>query len=108
MKVNQYVATQIILDGLLHTSLFDKRDAFNFHITDFLFLSSYIQSLSACGVFISQPTRYVGACSSYECFVLNATRNSNKLFMQGYVMVYEIFICNFYVQYEKYILLRLL
>ena len=29
-------------DGLLHTSIYDKRDDFNFHITNFPFLSSNI------------------------------------------------------------------
>ena len=31
-------------DGQLHTSLYDKRDDFNFHITNFPFLSSNIPS----------------------------------------------------------------
>ena len=55
-------------DGQLHTSIYDKRDDFNFHITNFLFLSSNIPSSPAYGVFISQLIRYDLACSSYECF----------------------------------------
>ena len=39
-------------DGQLHTSLYDKRDDFNFHITNFPFLSSNIPSSPAYGVFI--------------------------------------------------------
>ena len=69
----------------LHTSLYDRRDDFNFHITNFPFLSSNIQSSPANGVFISQLIRYARACSSYECFVLRAKRLSNKLLGQGYV-----------------------
>ena len=57
-------------DGQLRTSLYDKRDDFNFHITNFLFLSSNISSSPAYGVFISQLNRYSRACSSYECFIL--------------------------------------
>ena len=38
-------------DGQLHTSLYDKRDDFNFHITNFPFLSSNIPSSPAYGVF---------------------------------------------------------
>ena len=34
-------------DGQLHTSIYDKRDYFNFHITDFPFLSSNIPSSQA-------------------------------------------------------------
>ena len=36
-------------DGQLHTSIYDKRDDFNFHITNFPFLSSNIPSSPACG-----------------------------------------------------------
>ena len=56
-----------------------KRDDFNFHITNFLFLSGNIPSSPAFGVFISQIIRYARACSSYECFILRAMRLSNKL-----------------------------
>ena len=73
-------------DGQLRTSLYDKRDDFNFHITNFPFLSSNIPSSPAYGVFISQLIRYARACSSYECFILRAARLSSKLLRQGYVM----------------------
>ena len=72
-------------DGQLRTSLYDKRDDFNFHITNFPFLSSNIPSLLDYGVFISQLKRYSRACSSYECFILRAARLSSKLLGQGYV-----------------------
>ena len=72
-------------DGQLHTSIYDKRDDFNFHITHFPFLSSNIPTSPAYGVFISQLIRYARACSSYGCFILRATRLSNKLLEQGYV-----------------------
>ena len=73
-------------DGQLRTSLYDKRDDFNFHITNFPFLSSNIPSLPAYGVFIPQLIRYARAYSSYECFILRAVRLSSKLLRQGYVM----------------------
>ena len=57
-------------DGQLRTSLYDKCDDFNFHITNFPFLSSNIPSSPAYGVFISQLIRYARACSSYGCFIL--------------------------------------
>ena len=72
-------------DGQLHTSLYDKRDYFNFHITNFPFLSSNIPSSPACGVFISQLIRYARASSSNECFILRTVRLSNKLLGQRYV-----------------------
>ena len=73
-------------DGQLHTSLYDKRDDFNFHITNFPFLSSNIPSSPAYGVLISQLIRYARACSSYECFIRRARRLSDKLLTQGYIV----------------------
>ena len=60
-------------------------DDFNFHITNFPFLSSSTPSSPAYGVFISQLIRHARACSSYECFILRAVRLCNKLLGQGYV-----------------------
>ena len=76
----------IMRDGQLHTSIYDKRDDFNFHITTYSFLSSNIPSSPAYGVFISQIIRYALACSSYECFILRARRLSSKLLKQGYLV----------------------
>ena len=73
-------------DGKLHTSIYDKRDDFNSHITNFPFLSSNIPSSPAYGVFISQLIRYARVCSSYECFILRARRLSSKLLKQGYLV----------------------
>ena len=72
-------------DGQLPTFIYDKRDDFNFHITNFPFLSSNIPTSPAYDVFISQLIWYARACSSYGCFILRATRLSNKLLEQGYV-----------------------
>ena len=72
-------------DGQLHTSLYNKRDDFNFHITNFPFISSSIPSSPAYDVFISHFIRYARTCSSYECFILRAARLSSKLLWQGYV-----------------------
>ena len=73
-------------DGQLHTSLYDKLDNFNFHITNFPFLSSNIPSSPAYGVFISQLIRYARDCSSYECFILRAARLSSKPIGQGQML----------------------
>ena len=72
-------------DSQFHTSLYEKRGDFNFHITNFPFPSSNIPSSPAYGVYISQLIRYAMACSSYECFILRLVRLSNKLLGQGYV-----------------------
>ena len=69
-------------DSQLRASLYDKRDDFNFHITNFPFLGSNIPSSPAYGVFISQLIRYARACSSYECFILWTAWLSSKLLRQ--------------------------
>ena len=69
-------------DGQLHTSIYDRRDEFDFHITNFPFLSSNISSSPTYGVFICQFIRY----ASYECFILRARRLSSKLLKQGYLV----------------------
>ena len=79
-----YLLLSIEIDGQLLTFLYDKSDDFNFHITNFPFLSSNIPSSPAYGVFISQLIRYARACSSYKCFILRAARLSSKLLGQGY------------------------
>ena len=71
-------------DGQLRTPLYDKRDDFNFHITNFPFLSSNIPSSPTYGDFISQLIRYTRACSFYVCFILRAVRVSSKFLRQGY------------------------
>ena len=72
--------------GIWFASIYNKRDDFHFHITNFPFLSSNIPSSPAYGVFISQLIRYARACSSYECFILRARRLSSKLLKQGYLV----------------------
>ena len=72
-------------DGRLHTSIYDKRDDFKIHITNFPFISSNIPASLDYGVFISQFIRYARIFSSYECFILRATQLSNKPLENGYV-----------------------
>ena len=57
-----------------HSSIYGKRDYFNFHITNFLFVSINIPASLAYGVFISQCKRYDRACPPYKCLILRATR----------------------------------
>ena len=51
------------------TKLYDKRDAFGFHIVDFPFMSSNIPSAPAYGVYASQLIRYACCCSNYSDFL---------------------------------------
>ena len=53
------------------TKLYDKRDAFGFHIVNFPFMSSNIPSAPAYGVYASQLIRYARCCSNYSDFLLH-------------------------------------
>ena len=57
-------------DGQHHTSIYEKRDDFNFHITNFPFPSSNIPTPPAYGVFISQLIRYVELDLNSYCTLL--------------------------------------
>ena len=71
-------------DGRLNTKIYDKRDDFNFHIVNFLFLCSNIPATPAYGVYVSQLIRYSRASSKYVDFVERGMLLSRKLLRQGY------------------------
>ena len=84
------------------TKLYDKRDAFGFHIVNFSFMSSNIPSAPAYGVYASQlmssniPSapaygvyasqliRYAHCCSNYRDFLLSHMALVTRLLSQGY------------------------
>ena len=57
-----------IKDSKIHTSLFDKRDAFGFEIVNFPFLTGNIPNKQSYGVFVSQLVRYARCCQDFEDF----------------------------------------
>ena len=58
-----------IKEGVISTSIFDKRDAFNFPIVNFPILSGNIPNRSSYGVFIGEAVRYARACTHYDDFL---------------------------------------
>ena len=66
------------------TKLYDKRDAFGFHIVNFPFMSSNIPSASAYGVYASQLVRYARCCSNYSDFLIRHRALVKRLLSQGY------------------------
>ena len=66
------------------TKLYDKRDAFGFHIVNFPFMSSNIPSAPAYGVCASQFIRYAHCCSNYSDFLLCHKGLVTRLLSQGY------------------------
>ena len=63
------------------TKLYDKRDAFGFHIVNFPFLSNNIPSAP---VYASQFIHYTCCCSSYSDFLLRHRALVTRLLSQGY------------------------
>ena len=68
----------------IRTKLYDKRDAFRFHIVNFPFMSSNIPSAPAYGVYASQLIRYARCCSNYSDFLLRHRPLVTRLLSQGY------------------------
>ena len=66
------------------TKLYDKCDAFGFHIVNFPFMSSNIPSAPAYGVYASQLIRYALCCSNYSDFLLCHRALVTRMISQGY------------------------
>ena len=68
----------------LTTTLYDKRDDFDFAIVNFRLLCSNVPLSPAYGVYVSQLIRYARACHAYEDFLKRGQLLTKKLMMQGY------------------------
>ena len=66
------------------TSIYDKREDFNFKIVNFPYLDSNIPKNPAYGVYISQLVRYTRVCSDKSEFKARNRRLSTKLEKQGF------------------------
>ncbi|KAJ8320279.1 hypothetical protein KUTeg_001866 [Tegillarca granosa] len=69
---------------MLHLTLHDKCDNFNFSIVNFPFLCSNIPASPAYGIYVSQLVRYGRACSHYGDFLQRSKLLTIKLLTQGY------------------------
>ena len=66
------------------TKLYDKGDAFGFHIVNFPFMSSNIPSAPTYGVYASQLICYAHCCSNYSDFLSRHRTLVTRLLSQGY------------------------
>ena len=66
------------------SKLYDKCDAFGFHIVNFPFMPSNIPSAPAYGVYASQLIHYAHCCSNYSDFLLCHRALVTRLLSQGY------------------------
>ena len=80
-----YLDILITIDnGKYTTTLYDKRDSFQFDIVNFPDMSSNIPSKPAYGVYISQLVRIGRICSSYKTFCERHHKLTKKLMKQGF------------------------
>ena len=68
----------------LFSSIYDKRDVFNFSVVNFPFLSGNIPNRSSYGVFISQLVRYARGCIYIEDFNYKTKNTISKLSKQNF------------------------
>jgi len=73
-----------ILDGIIITKIYDKRDDYNFEIINFPSLDSDIPRRPSYGVYISQLIRYARCCSNLKDFNNRNLLLTKKLLTQGY------------------------
>ena len=66
------------------TELYNKHDAFGFHIVNVPFMSSNIPSAPAYGVYASQLIHYACCSSNYGDFLLHHKALVTRLLSQGY------------------------
>jgi hypothetical protein len=58
----------VVKNNVVYTSIFDKRDAFDFKVINFPTLTGNIPIKSSYGVFICEAVRYARACTYFEDF----------------------------------------
>ena len=71
-------------DGVITTSIFDKRDAFSFPIINFPTLTGNIPLKSSYGVFVCELVRYARVCTLYTDFKDRVQILVKKLLKQFY------------------------
>ena len=74
-----------IKDSIISTSIYDKRDTFDFPIVNFPTLTGNIPHKSSYVVFIGEVVRYARACSYFEDFKNRTLSLVSKLKKQGFI-----------------------
>jgi hypothetical protein len=78
------ISFNIDSNGRLTTTLYDKRDDFDFAIINFPFRCSNVPLSPAYGLYICLLIPYTRACFAYEDFSKRGRLLTNKLMLQGY------------------------
>ena len=73
-----------ITDNMFDVQVYDKRDDFNFHVSNFPFMDSNISKKCCLGVFKSQVIRYLRIASRIDTFIDRCRMLCNTLISKGY------------------------
>ena len=73
-----------ITNGIVSSTIYDKRDYFNYEIVNFPFLGGDIPLSHSYGVYISQLIHFARVCSNIDDFNNKNLFLSAKLLKQGY------------------------
>ena len=73
-----------IEEGFLSSSIYDKRDVFNFSVVNFPFLSGNIPNRSSYGVFIGELVRYARGCTYIDDFKCKTKNTISKFLKQNF------------------------
>ena len=80
-----YLDTSItISENKFVTTIYNKRDDFNFHIVNFPYLDSNIPTRPAYGIYISQLIRITRICVKYSSFAERNRHITSRLVKQGF------------------------
>ena len=73
-----------IINDRISSSIYDKREDFNFSIVNYPFLDGDVPHSTSYGVYISQLIRFARACTLLEDFNSRNLLITDKLLKQGY------------------------
>ena len=73
-----------IINGVIHTKIYDKRDDFDFDIVNYPHLDGDVPRATSYGVYISQLNRFARACSAVGDFNYRNRVITAKLLGQGF------------------------
>ena len=73
-----------IENKVIHSSVYDKRDVFNFPVVNFPFLTGNIPNRSSYGVFIGELVRYARACTHINDFKTKTLNTISILIKQNF------------------------
>ena len=89
------------------TEVNDKRDAFNFDIVNFPYMSSNIPANPTYGVYISQLIKISRICDMFQSFVIRHRLLTERLIKQGFCYsklckFFKKFVRIYYALFSKY------